>query len=55
MAIELDKNEGGGGEPVIKRNEIGERFIGAIVGLVLINLMSLGASYFLLKARNRFK
>jgi len=34
-------------------SEVG--FIAAIVGLVFVNLISLGASYFLLKARNRFK
>jgi len=34
-------------------SEVG--FIAALIGLVLINGISLGASYFLLKARNRFK
>ena len=34
-------------------SEVG--FIAAISGLVFVNLISLGASYFLLKARNRFK
>ena len=34
-------------------SEVG--FIAAIIGLVFVNLISLGASYFLLKARNRFK
>ena len=34
-------------------SEVG--FIGAIIGLVIVNFISLGASYFLLKARNRFK
>ena len=30
-------------------------FIAAGLGLILVNFISLGASYFLLKARNRFK
>ena len=30
-------------------------FVAAGLGLVIVNLISLGASYFLLKARNRFK
>ena len=30
-------------------------FIAAGIGLFVVNLYSLGASYFLLKARNRFK
>ena len=34
-------------------SEVG--FIAAALGLVFINFISLGASYFLLKARNRFK
>ncbi len=34
-------------------SEVG--FVGALVGLVIVNLISLSASYFLLKARNRFK
>lgn len=34
-------------------SEVG--FIAAGLGLILVNLISLGASYFLLKARNRFK
>ena len=34
-------------------SEVG--FVAGIVGLVFVNIISLGASYFLLKARNRFK
>ena len=34
-------------------SEVG--FVGALVGLVIVNCVSLCASYFLLKARNRFK
>lgn len=34
-------------------SEVG--FIGAMVGLLIVNCISLAASYFLLKARNRFK
>ena len=34
-------------------SEVG--FIAAALGLLVVNLISLGASYFLLKARNRFK
>lgn len=34
-------------------SEVG--FVAAVTGLVFVNLISLGASYFLLKARNRFK
>ena len=34
-------------------SEVG--FVAAIIGLIIVNLISLGASYFLLKARNRFK
>lgn len=34
-------------------SEVG--FIGAIIGLIAVNLLSLGSSWFLLKARNRFK
>lgn len=34
-------------------SEVG--IIGAVLGLILVNFISLGASYFLLKARNRFK
>jgi hypothetical protein len=34
-------------------SEVG--FIGAIFGLIIVNLLSLGSSWFLLKARNRFK
>ena len=34
-------------------SEVG--FIAAALGLLLVNFISLGASYFLLKARNRFK
>jgi amino acid permease len=34
-------------------SEVG--FIAAFVGLLAVNFLSLGASYFLLKARNRFK
>ena len=34
-------------------SEVG--FVGALVGLVIVNLISLSASYFLLKARNLFK
>jgi len=34
-------------------SEVG--FVAAFVGLVIVNLISLSASYFLLKARNRFK
>ena len=34
-------------------SEVG--FVAAIIGLVIVNMISLGASYFLLKARNRFK
>ena len=30
-------------------------FLGAIFGLIIVNLLSLGSSWFLLKARNRFK
>ena len=30
-------------------------FAAAIIGLIIVNMISLGASYFLLKARNRFK
>lgn len=34
-------------------SEVG--FIAAAIGLLIVNFISLGASYFLLKARNRFK
>lgn len=34
-------------------SEVG--FTGALVGLTVVNCISLAASYFLLKARNRFK
>ena len=34
-------------------SEVG--IIGAVFGLFIVNFISLGASYFLLKARNRFK
>ena len=34
-------------------SEVG--FVAAFVGLIIVNLISLSASYFLLKARNRFK
>jgi len=34
-------------------SEVG--FAAAILGILVVNLLSLGASYFLLKARNRFK
>ena len=34
-------------------SEVG--FIAAITGLIFVNMISLGASYFLLKARNRYK
>ena len=34
-------------------SEVG--IIAAIIGLILVSMISLGASYFLLKARNRFK
>ena len=34
-------------------SEVG--IVAAVMGLVFVNLISLGASYFLLKARNRFK
>ena len=34
-------------------SEVG--FAAAILGIFVVNLLSLGASYFLLKARNRFK
>jgi len=30
-------------------------FVAAFIGLIAVNFLSLGASYFLLKARNRFK
>lgn len=34
-------------------SEVG--FVAGVVGLIFVNIISLGASYFLLKARNRFK
>mmetsp|Transcript_30080 Transcript_30080/g.39927 ORF Transcript_30080/g.39927 Transcript_30080/m.39927 type:complete len:201 (+) Transcript_30080:224-826(+) len=34
-------------------SEVG--FVGALIGLLIVNCISLSASYFLLKARNRFK
>lgn len=34
-------------------SEVG--FLGSVVGLIIVNLLSLGSSWFLLKARNRFK
>ncbi len=34
-------------------SEVG--FIGAIIGLLIVNMLSLGSSWFLIKARNRFK
>ena len=34
-------------------SEVG--FVAAVIGLIIVNFISLGASYFLLKARNRFK
>ena len=30
-------------------------FIGAILGLIIVNLLSLASTWFLLKARNRYK
>ena len=34
-------------------SEVG--FIAGVIGLAFVNVLSLGASYFLLKARNRYK
>ena len=34
-------------------SEVG--FVGAICGLIIVNILSLGSSWFLIKARNRFK